>query len=177
MPRPDVVPVITTQLEYDRNKVRTAIGLGSVIPLAAILAWLAINDNSMIRANSFGEPLLSLAREFGHGAGMRTFALGLEAFTCLSMTCGFILTSITVADFVSYELTRARRLATIGNIVDLSPKPTTLDFESHFEGAMFGAQVWSPPLSFHFCVLLPLLLGPAFCSPFLSLHTYLFQSL
>lgn len=108
----DLVPVVCSYLGGDRKKVATSLVLGSMVPLAMFLCWLAVSLNLVglglpVRG---GLEVLAAARADPAHAG--AVALSLKVFAFLAVATSFSCTSLSLIEFLDVESARLQRWAT-----------------------------------------------------------------
>ncbi len=79
----DLIPVLCMLLGHDRPAVRTALVVGSVLPLGMFLSWNTLVLG--VSGGAVGDPLMALVNAAGDGVGM-----AVEAFSLLAVVTSFI---------------------------------------------------------------------------------------
>lgn len=93
----DLVPVVCAQLNGDAGKVRTALIVGSSVPLAMFLAWDAVA--LALGGGAGGDPLAALA-----AAGGPPLSGAIAAFSMLALATSALGNSLGLSETVATEL-------------------------------------------------------------------------
>jgi tyrosine-specific transport protein len=100
----NIVPVVVTQLEGDRQKIRQSIVIGSVIPLIMFLAWNAVILGSvspeMMQTNFDGKTIFDPLQILRAGAGGEWLGLLVAVFSEFAIVTSFIGFMYGLLDFL-----------------------------------------------------------------------------
>mgnify|MGYP000710575383 CR=1 FL=1 len=159
-----VIPSVRNYLNNDTDKVISAIGIGSIIPILMYLGWIfiilgAVPDTQLTAIWFKGQPAIDLPRTLDALLDDNVISAGATVFTFFAIATSFIGVSLSLFDFLCDGLhiakTKLGRIATAGltflppmifNIFHPNAFLVTLGYASIFVAVLLGllpiAMVW-----------------------------------
>ncbi len=159
-----VIPSVRNYLNHEPDKVVSAIGLGSIVPIIMYLGWMfiilgAIPDTQLTAIWFKGQPAIDLPKTLDALLNNSTISAGATTFTFFAIATSFIGVSLSLFDFLCDGLhiskTKLGRVATAGltflpplifNLFHPNAFLETLGYASIFVAVLLGllpiAMVW-----------------------------------